>query len=165
MRHLLKVLSALGVLGLCMLASATHAQAAEPDPAILATVDAAIAAINAGSVDSAKAAYADAPAAIVDDFAPFVWSGKTAVDDYTHDLKAILAKYGISDWRFQRHQPRYILATDDHAWVIVPATFPFLLGGKPQAVAADWTFVLVKQDGRWRIQVSAFGDTHHTLLP
>jgi hypothetical protein len=29
----------------------------------------------------------------------------------------------------------------------------------------NWIFVLVKQDGKWRVDVSAFGDTHHTLLP
>lgn len=165
MRFVTKALSVLAILGLFALAPATRAQAADPDPAVLATVDAAIAAINGGSVDAAKAVYADAPAAIVDDFAPFVWSGKTAVEDYARDLKAILEKYGITDWRFQRHQPRYIFATADHAEVIVPATFPFVMGGKPQAVAADWTFVLAKQDGKWRIQVAAFGDTHHTLLP
>jgi hypothetical protein len=152
-------------LGLLALASAAPARAADPDPAILATIDAAIAAINSGSVDAAKSAFAEAPAAIVDDFAQFVWSGKSAVEDYARDLKGIVTKYGITDGRFQRFQPRYVLATEDRAFVVAPAIFPFILGGKPQAVAADWTFVLAKQDGKWRIQVSAYGDTHHTLLP
>ncbi len=89
-------------------------------------------------------------------FPPFLWSGKTAVEDYSRDLKAVLTKYGITDWRFQRHQPRYLLATEDRAWLVVPASFPFLLGGKTQSVSADWVFVLEKIDGKWRVNSSVF---------
>ncbi len=160
-----RILSILALLGFIALPTIPHARAAETDPAILAAVDAAIAAINSGSVADAKAAFAEAPAAITDDFPPFLWSGKTAVEDYSRDLKAILSKYNITDWRFQRHQPRYLLATEDRAWLVVPASFPFLLGGKTQSVSADWIFVLGKIEGKWRVEVSAFGDTHHTLLP
>jgi hypothetical protein len=160
-----RILSILAVLGLFALPAMPHARAAETDPAILAAVDAAIAAINAGSVADAKAAYADAPAAITDDFPPFLWSGKNAVEDYSRDLKAVLSKANITDWRFQRHQPRYMAASEDRAWLVVPASFPFLMGGKTQSVSADWIFVLTKLEGKWRVDVSAFGDTHHTLLP
>jgi len=158
-------LSTLVVLGSFVVATVARAQSPNTDPAILATVDAAIAAINAGSVADAKAAYADPPAAITDDFPPFVWSGKNAVEEYCRDLKQILGKFKITDWRFQRHQPRYVSATEDHAWLVVPASFPFLMDGKTQSVTGDWIFVLVKQDGKWRVDVSAFGDTTHTLLP
>jgi hypothetical protein len=165
MRAIGRILSILTVLGLFALPIAPRARAAETDPAILATVDAAIAAINAGSVADAKAAYAEAPAAITDDFPPFLWSGKNAVEDYCRDLKAVLSKYNITDWRFQLHQPRYIMATEDRAWLVAPASFPFLMGGKTQSVSAEWIFVLTKVDGKWRIDLSAFADTHHTLLP
>jgi hypothetical protein len=57
------------------------------------------------------------------------------------------------------------LATEDRAWLVVPASFPFLLGGKTQSVSADWVFVLDKIDGKWRVDSSVFADTHHTLLP
>jgi hypothetical protein len=162
---LTRIFSVLALLGLLALPGAPRASAAETDPAILAAVDAAIAAINAGSVADAKAVFTDAPAAIIDDFPPFLWSGKTAVVEYSRDLKAILTMYGITYWRFQRHQPRYLLATEDRAWLVVPASFPFLLGGKTQSVSADWVFVLAKIDGKWRVDSSVFGDTHHTLLP
>jgi hypothetical protein len=166
MTALKRIMSLLALLGLLALyPAASGAWAAETDPTILAAVDSAIAAINAGSVADAKAAYTDAPAAIIDDFPPFLWSGKNAVEDYSRDLKAVLTKYGITDWRFQRHQPRYILATEDRAWLVVPTSFPFLLGGKTQSVSADWVFVLAKIDGKWRVDSSVFADTHHTLLP
>ena len=165
MRRFSKALTVFAVLGALASPVLSRAHAAGTDPAILAAVDAAIAAINSGSLADAKAAYADAPAAITDDFPPFYWSGKSAVEDYSRDFKAILTKYGITEWRFQRHQPRYVMATDDHAYLVMPASFPFLLGGKTQSVSADWIFVLAKQDGKWRVQVSAFGDTGHTLLP
>jgi hypothetical protein len=165
MQALARVFSVFAVWGLLALQAPPRALAAEPDPAILAAVDSAITAINSGSLADAKAAFTDAPAAIIDDFPPFQWSGKNAVEDYSRDLKAVLTKYGITDWRFQRHQPRYLLASEDRAYLVVPASFPFLLGGKTQSVSADWVFVLAKIDGKWRVDSSVFADTHHTLLP
>ena len=153
MPSITRILSILALFGLLALPATPRAWAADTDPAILAAVDSAIAAINAGSVTDAKAVFTDAPAAIIDDFPLFLWSGKTAVEDYSRDLKAVLTKYGITDWRFQRHQPRYLLATEDRAWLVVPASFPFLLGGKTQSVSADWVFVLEKIDGKWHRQL------------
>ncbi len=147
------------------IAAAAPALAAETDPAILATIDAAIGAINSGSAADLQAVFTKSPAAIVDDFAPFAWSGKSAIATYAHDLQAVLTQYKITDWRFQRQTPRYLFATDTRAEAIIPASFPFMLGGKPQSVSADWVFVLDKQDGKWKIDVMSFGDTHHTLLP
>lgn len=146
-------------------ASTTPTYSAEPDPAILSTIDAAISAINAGSEPDMQAVFLDSPTAITDDFAPFSWGGKTAVADYSRDLKAVLAQYKITDWRFQRHTPRYIFATDARAEAVIPASFPFTLGGKPQSVAADWLFILGKKDGKWKIDVMSFVDSHHTLAP
>lgn len=146
-------------------AAITPTYPAETDPAILSTIDAAIGAINAGSASDLQAVFLDAPAAITDDFAPFSWSGKTAVVDYSRDLKAILTQYKITDWRFQRHAPRYIFAADSRAEAVIPASFPFMLGGKPQSVSADWLFILDKKDGKWKIDVMSFVDSHHTLIP
>jgi hypothetical protein len=139
--------------------------AAETDPAILSTIDTAIGAINAGSEPDLQAVFLESPTAITDDFAPFSWSGKSAAADYMRDLMAILAQYKIADWRFQRHSPRYVFATDTRAEAVIPASFPFILDGKPQSVSADWLFILDKKDGKWKIDVMSFVDSHHTLVP
>jgi hypothetical protein len=81
-----RIMSVFALLGLLALfPAAPRVWAAETDPTILAAVDSAIAAINAGSVTDAKAVFTDAPAAIIDDFPPFLWSGKNAVEDYSRD--------------------------------------------------------------------------------
>ena len=155
----------LAVLTSLALAATVPARAADTDPAILSTIDTAIGAINAGSEPDLAAVFVESPTAITDDFAPFSWSGKMAVADYTRDFKAILAQYKITDWRFQRQTPRDLFATDTRAEAVIPASFPFLMGGKPQSVSADWLFVLDKTDGKWKIDVMAFVDSHYTLLP
>jgi hypothetical protein len=155
----------LATLGSLAFAAITPAYPAETDPGILSTIDAAIGAINAGSEPDLQAVFLDSPAAITDDFAPFSWSGKTAIADYSRDLKAILSQYKITDWRFQRHAPRYIFVTDSRAEAVIPASFPFMLGGKPQSVSADWLFILDKKEGKWKIDVMSFVDSHHTLVP
>jgi hypothetical protein len=155
----------LATLGSLALAAITPAYPAETDPGILSTIDAAIGAINAGSEPDLQAVFLDSPAAITDDFAPFSWSGKTAVADYSRDLKAVLSQYKITDWRFQRHAPRYIFVTDSRAEAVIPASFPFMLGGTPQSVSADWLFILDKKEGKWKIDVMSFVDSHHTLVP
>jgi len=147
MANFTRILAVLALLGSFAGSARSEDQAPKTDPAILATVDAAIAAINSGSAKDAKAVFTAAPSSIVDDFPPFVWSGKDAVEAYTRDLKAILDKYEITAWRFQRHQPRYIAATGDRAWLVVPASFPFMMKGQTQSVSGDWIFVLAKVDG------------------
>jgi hypothetical protein len=145
--------------------AAAPSRAAETDPAILSTIDSAIGAINSESASDLQSVFVASPSAITDDFAPFSWSGKTAVADYSRDLKAILSQYKITDWRFQRHAPRYIFASDTRAEAVIPASFPFLLDGKPQSVSADWLFILDKTDGKWKVDVMSFVDSHHTLVP
>ena len=76
-----------------------------------------------------------------------------------------ITQYKITDWRFQRHAPRYIFVTDSRAEAVIPASFPFMLGGKPQSVSADWLFILDKKEGKWKIDVMSFVDSHHTLVP
>jgi hypothetical protein len=146
-------------------AAVTPTSAAETGPTILSTIDAAIVAINDGSESNLQAVFLEWPTAITDDFAPFSWRGKTAVADYTRDLNAVLTQYKITDWRFQRHEPRYIFATDTRAKAVIPASFPFMLGGKPQSVSADWLFILDKKEGKWKIDLMSFVDSHHTLIP
>ena len=165
MNLLSRAVPLLAMFGSLILAAPAPTRAAETDPAILSTIDTAIGAINAGSEPDLQAVFLESPTAITDDFAPFSWSGKTAVADYTRDLKAILAQYKITDWRFQRHTPRYVFATDTRAEAVIPASFPFMLGGKPQSVSADWLFILDKKDGKWKIDVMSFVDSHHTLVP
>jgi len=152
-------------LGSLIFSAIAPAYPAETDPAILSTIDAAIGAINAGSEPDLQTVFLDSPTAITDDFAPFSWSGKTAVADYSRDLNAVLTQYKITDWRFQRHAPRYIFAADSRAEAVIPASFPFILGGKPQSVSADWLFILDKKEGKWKIDVMSFVDSHHTLVP
>ena len=165
MKLVSRAIPLLAMLNSLILLAPAPIRAAETDPAILSTIDTAIGAINAGSELDLQAVFLESPAAITDDFAPFSWSGKTAVADYTRDLKAILAQYKITDWRFQRHTPRYVFATDTRAEAVIPASFPFILGGKPQNVSADWLFILEKKDGKWKIDVMSFVDSHHTLVP
>jgi hypothetical protein len=165
MRLSSRITRLLATLGSLAFAAITPAYPAETDPGILSTIDAAIGAINAGSEPDLQAVFLDSPAAITDDFAPFSWSGKTAIADYSRDLKAILSQYKITDWRFQRHAPRYIFVTDSRAEAVIPASFPFMLGGKPQSVSADWLFILDKKEGKWKIDVMSFVDSHHTLVP
>jgi hypothetical protein len=165
MRFASRSICLLAALGSLAFLATTRAYPAETDPAILSTIDSAIGAINSGSEADLQAVFVDSPMAITDDFAPFSWGGKTAVADYSRDLKAILAQYKISDWRFQRQSPRYIFLTDSRAEAVIPASFPFILSGKTQSVSADWLFILDKKDGKWKIDVMSFTDTHNTLVP
>ena len=141
------------------------ARAADPDPAILAAVDRAIAALNAGSVADTQAMFVDAPSAIVDDFPPYSWSGKAAVADYMRDLKAILGQLSITQGRFHRNAQRFLSESGGRAMVVVPVSYPFLMSGKPQSANGDWLFILAKQGDRWKVDVMALSLSHHTLLP
>lgn len=165
MKSLGKFLRKLALLAGLACAALVPAHAAEPDPAILATVDAAISAINAGSVAKTQVAFLDAPSAISDDFPPYSWSGKSAVADYMRDLTAILSQLKITQGRFQRNAPRFQSSSSNRAMVVVPVSFPFMMSGKPQSANGDWLFVLAKQGDQWKIDLMSLSLSHHTLLP
>lgn len=148
----------LAAMALCLflLGATTTRAATDPTPAV-APVEALFSAINAD--DGAKIAATYAPdAIIVDEFAPFRWSGASAGAEFWKSFGVLQKAEGLSEVRV-RHGDFKFLAYDDakaSAYVVAPTTIDFTLKGKPGTETGQWAFVLTKTAPGWLISSSAW---------
>ena len=105
---------------------------------------------NAGDVDAFLAVHAD-DAIIVDEFAPYAWTGvgsaRRWVESYGADSKA----RGISGGRVDYGKPLQATGDASAAYIVLPTTYRFTQNGKKMAAPGSMTFIVRKGGKDWRI--------------
>ena len=137
---------------------ATAATAAPSTATLLVPVDRLIRGIDAQSAGTIASAYVFAPS-IVDEFAPFRWSGGAAATRWYRDFAAVAKTSGLAHIRVLRHAPSYTSFVSGRAWLVVPTDYAYDVAGKAQRESAAWTFVLVSGARGWRIEASTWAKT------
>jgi len=110
--------------------------------------------INAGNAEVPQGVFAPG-SVVLDDFAPFHWTGKTdgagwyrALVGTTHqqhgDFLAMKGAVKIGEPAFARIQ-------DNNAYVVYPSTFDFTENGKRIHQMAEWLFTEQRIGGKWLI--------------
>ncbi len=135
-------------------ASANAAQALLP----VAPIEALVSAIDRGDEGAVSRAYTN-DATIVDEFAPFRWTGAGAARHWARDFAAGNRAGGVTSVAVSHGGPRFAQIAGDRAWLVVPATFRYRAAGRAEREEAAWTFVLVRAGGRWRIAASTWAKT------
>jgi hypothetical protein len=125
---------------------------------LLQPIDLLIASANSKLPSGVLAAYVPAPT-IVDEFAPFQWSGSKASSRWLHDFGSATRLEGMTGLNLQRHAPSYMRVNGSRAWVIVPMDLTFYKAGTRQREEGAWTFVLVWSGRSWRIDTSSWAQT------
>jgi hypothetical protein len=94
---------------------------------------------------------------ILDGMAPHVWHGPTATQDWYRDVLVEGKQHGASDYVVTLGQPLHNNITGDSAYVVVPATMTFNVGGKQVTqCGAVFTVALRKVAEGWRIAAWAW---------
>jgi hypothetical protein len=148
----MKLITAVALLA-CLSAPA-FAQSA--DDAALAPVKAFVAALNTGSIPQATAAMTASPV-ITDEFAPFHWEGKGAVEDWMKGDDADAKAHGVTDGAISIGAPLHLTLAGDHGYAVVPMTYAYKQNGKPVTENALFTVSLVKTDGTWLMSSWTYG--------
>lgn len=138
------------VFGVVMLATVLAAASEQSDA--MAPVHQFVDGFNNHDVKAALAACAD-QASIIDDFAPYHWSGAGACSAWVDAYHAWASQNDVSDGMVALGKPRYIEVTSDMAYVVVPADFAYKQNGKPAKGETGSTFTVVLRKGAsgWRI--------------
>ncbi|MGB7436324.1 MAG: hypothetical protein WBR26_07060 [Candidatus Acidiferrum sp.] len=106
---------------------------------------------NTGDVKSAYAAYATGNIVIVDEFAPHLWFGADAPQEWAAAYEKHAATTGVTDGNVKYGAPTRTEIEDDVAYVILPALYSYKQHGKPLAEEGQMTFVLHAGAAGWKI--------------
>ena len=107
-------------------------------------------AMNKNDDKAATAAYS-ANGAILDEFAPYYWSGANVYQAWSKDFAAMAKKQGDTDGLVTTQKPLHVSAEGDRGYAVVPAVYTFKEHGKKITEHGLWTFAMQKSGGEWKI--------------
>jgi hypothetical protein len=90
-------------------------------------------------------------AVIVDEFAPYLWSGHNAPQRYLTDLGKLGAATESSGVRFDHAAPIRAESNGNSAYIVLPTILRLEVGGKALSAAGQSTFVMTRSGGAWKI--------------
>jgi hypothetical protein len=133
---------------------AAHAQTT-PEVAVTTFMDG----FNSG--DMAKAAAVNSPGGttIIDEFAPFTWTGPKAFDDWGAGFGADAKALGITEPKVSLSAPIVMNVTAEHAYLIYPAAYTYKLKGVSMREPAHMAFALRKEGSAWKIAAWTWSGT------
>jgi hypothetical protein len=123
----------------------------------MSTIRAFIAAMNKDDAKTAAESFDSGQTAIIDEFAPHVWIGPTALSDWAAGADADAKAKGQTNATTALGAPIRVQVDGDTAYAVVPATFSYNQAGKKVHEAAVWTFALDRAADGWKIKAWAWG--------
>lgn len=105
---------------------------------------------NSDDIALALTACAD-EMTIIDDFAPFEWSGNDAMLAWSSDMNEMAAEYGMSAWSVTLDEVRMEIVAEPGAYVVVPIDVRWLDNGAPAERCGFMTMALRTEAREWRI--------------
>lgn len=105
---------------------------------------------NAGDINAFFAAH-EHSAVIIDEFAPYSWTGANAVQHWAADYGKDAAKRGITGGHVDYGRPLQASSDGTHAYIVLPATYRFKQAGKRMAGKGSMTFVMQRHGAVWKI--------------
>lgn len=120
------------------------------DPELLAPIEKVARFIESGDV-SLLSAFASRGVVILENFAPHLFEGEDAVARWS---QKILAWHVPGDLVLKHRfgPPQDLRVQDELAFVSLPTHWSILQAGDRTEEDGGWAFVLVKEDGAWRVR-------------
>lgn len=142
--------AAMPALAALLATSASAAQTSDADAAYH-TVHQFIDGFNTGDIESSLAACAPT-AHIIDEFAPYAWSGENACAVWANDYIADASKKGLTDGVVTLRAARHVFVEGERAYVVAPVDYAYKIGGKASGqTGSTLTVALEKLNGHWKI--------------
>jgi len=137
------------VLALGLLATFGQAVAASgPSADIMKTINAFVAETNA---NGPLPGLYSATAVVVDEFAPFSWSGAGAGSQWWATLNTMMRTAHMTDLHATASAPASFSQAKGRAYASVPMAVHFKLNGKPHVEFGVMAFILARSPRGWQI--------------
>jgi len=116
-----------------------------------AAVEAFRCALSAGDGAGITAAHLDGDVTIIDNVAPFIWSGPDCVATWLTAMAAVAAARGLTDQHVAYGAARVQLTDGDDAYALYPAEWTYCERGELRREEATIAFALKRSLKGWRI--------------
>jgi hypothetical protein len=133
-----------------------------PSAAMMQPIRSAIASLNNGSAKPLAGIYA-ANATIVDEFAPYSWSGANAGTMWYNDFTRFAKSVGLTNAKGVLLNPTAFDRSGNRAYLVVPVNFGGTMKGKTIKEHGTWTFTLQRSGSRWQIVTQSWGTVTETM--
>jgi len=120
------------------------------DAGIATTIHGMMDAFNNGDIAAVKAVHVTEPT-IVDNVAPYSWSGAGSLDRWLGDLARSEAAAGMSDGNVWFGDAVDERVSGDHAYVVTPSRYTYKQAGKTMRESGFIAFVLVREGATWKV--------------
>ena len=137
----------LAAMAACLASSAAFAQ----NVAVEAPIRRMMEAFNKGDIAAVKAEHVASPT-IIDNVAPFAWSGPKAFDQWLADLGKAEAAQGKSDGAVTFAPVVDEVVRGNRAYVVTRSTYTYKQKGRTMREAGYTAFVLVKAGAGWKVE-------------
>jgi hypothetical protein len=121
----------------------------KPDAEMMAPVDKLARFIEGGAVGVPDGIFADKDVVIVENFAPFLFTGPDALDDWAAGMHAHLE--GVTELGHGFGEACDFSRSGDTAYFSLPTAWRGINRGEPFAESGGWALVLTKESGVWRL--------------
>jgi hypothetical protein len=135
----------------------------QPNSAMMAPIERVAAFIGSGGVGSAAEAFAGSDVTILENFAPFLFTGPAAVETWALGMQAHLS--GVTALRHQFGQPHNFSRSGDLVFLSLPTQWAGVVDGRAFTERGGWCFVLTKQGHAWRIRNYGWAVTELSVEP
>ena len=143
-------------------AFAAPVAAAGPSATVMAPIEAVIAATNTGDLSKLNS-YFTPDAVVVDEFAPYRWSGPNAGVRWWTGAEKFAAKGHVAKMRAAAQAVKFYGASGNEAYVVVPLVLTFTMDAKPERETGLATFTLRRSVGTWKISTLTWATATNTM--
>lgn len=131
------------------LSIATPALAGSDDAAVLKVIHQFADGVNAGDSNKALTAVSSDNSVVIDEFAPFVWQGKTGIADWFNDYGMDAEDRGVTGAKVGLGEPVRVVNDGKNAYVLLPVTYDYQQKGVAMHEDGTMTCTLSKSSGIW----------------
>jgi len=151
----MKIITALALAGTLVATPILALAQTAVDPAVLAPIKQLTEGFNGNAPAKIAGAHVASPI-ILDEFAPYAWSGPAAILGWGGDFARFAAAKGVISGVVQINDPSVAEVNGDHAYVVSPSVITFKTKDGQIKNAGSFTFALVKSADGWKIQSWAY---------
>jgi hypothetical protein len=135
----------------------------QPDPAMMAPIERVAAFIASGGAGVPAEAFAGSDVTILENFAPYLFTGPAAVETWALGMRAHVS--GVTALRHQFGQPHNFSRSDELVFLSLPTQWSGVVGGRAFSERGGWCFVLTRQAHDWRIRNYGWAVTELSVEP